>query len=116
MAACDTCFHKDVCASFAFWGCQYYHKEPLRYRWIPVTEQMPEDSYTPSEKAMQIKVLVCNINNGSRSIRTLTRQWDQWLSKDGDCWKREWKWKWSKHVRDGDITHWMPLSELPEVE
>lgn len=27
MEACDTCFHKDVCASFVLRGCQHYHSE-----------------------------------------------------------------------------------------
>lgn len=116
MAACDTCFHKDVCASFALCGCQYYHKEPLRYQWIPVTEQMPEDSYTPGDKVMQIKVLVCNINNGSKSIRTLTRQRDLWWAIVDGVGKQKWGWRWSRGVLDKEITHWMPLPELPEVE
>lgn len=84
-------------------------------RWIPVTERMPEDDYVPGDKTVQIKVIVCNVNNGSRSIRTLTRCWDRWLSRDGNVRKWEWRWTWSKNVRENEITHWMPLFELPEV-
>lgn len=85
-------------------------------RWVPVTERMPEDDYVPGDKTVQIKVIVCNVNNGSRSIRTLTRCWDRWLSRDGNVREWKWKWTWSKNVRDNEITHWMPLFELPEVE
>lgn len=84
-------------------------------RWIPVTERMPEDDYVPGDKTVQIKVIVCNVNNGSRSIRTLTRCWDRWLSRDGNVCEWKWRWTWSKNVRDNEITHWMPLFELPEV-
>lgn len=84
-------------------------------RWIPVTERMPEDDYVPGDKTVQIKVIVCNVNNGSRSIRTLTRCWDRWLSIDGNVREWKWRWTWSKNVRDNEITHWMPLFELPKV-
>ena len=84
-------------------------------RWIPVTERMPEDDYVPGDKTVQIKVIVCNVNNGSRSIRTLTRCWDRWLSRDGNVREWKWRWTWSKNVRDNEITHWMPLFELPKV-
>ncbi len=85
-------------------------------RWIPVTERMPEDDYTPGDKEIQIKVLVCNINSGRRSVRSLSRQWvgcPVW-ENGKRVWKR--RWEWSRNVRDKDITHWMPLLELPEVE
>ena len=85
-------------------------------RWIPVTERVPEDDYVPGGKTFQIKVMVCNVNNGSRSIRTLTRCWDRWLSIDGNVREWKWRWAWSKNVRDNEITHWMPISMLPEVE
>ena len=85
-------------------------------RWIPVTERLPEDDYLPLDKAVQIKVLVCNINTGKRSIRTLSRQRVQSRTREnGEC-RWIWRWEWSKNVRDADITHWMPLPELPEVE
>ena len=74
-------------------------------RWIPVTERMPEDDYTPGDKRVQIKVLVCNIHNGQKSVRTLVRQ---------VCSYRELRWEWSKNVLDSEITHWMPLPELPD--
>lgn len=83
--------------------------------WIPVTERMPEDDYVPGDKTVQIKVIVCNVNNGSKSIRTLTRCWDRWLSRDGNVREWKWRWTWSKNVRDNEITHWMPLFELPKV-
>lgn len=84
-------------------------------RWIPVTERLPEDDYVPGDKTVQIKVIVCNVNNGSRSIRTLTRCWDRWLSRDGNVLEWKWRWTWSKNVRDNEITHWMPLFEFPKV-
>lgn len=84
-------------------------------RWIPVTERLPEDDYVPGDKTVQIKVIVCNVNNGSRSIRTLTRCWDRWLSIDGNVREWKWRWTWSKNVRDNEITHWMPLFGLPKV-
>ena len=84
-------------------------------RWIPVTERLPEDDYVPGDKTIRIKVIVCNVNNGPRSIRTLTRCWDRWLSIDGNVREWKWRWTWSKNVRDNEITHWMPLFELPKV-
>ena len=83
-------------------------------RWIPVTERLPEDDYLPLDKAVQIKVLVCNINTGKRSIRTLSRQRVQVLTKENEELRWIWRWEWSKNVRDADITHWSPLPELPE--
>lgn len=84
-------------------------------RWIPVTERMPEDDYTPGDKRVQIKVLVCNIHNGQKSVRTLVRQYSSccWRLVDG---KREvrLRWEWSKNVHDSEITHWMPLPKLPD--
>lgn len=74
-------------------------------RWIPVTERMPEDDYTPGDKRVQIKVLVCNVHHGQKSVRTLVRQ---------VCSLRELRWEWSKNVFDSEITHWMPLPELPD--
>lgn len=84
-------------------------------QWIPVTERMPEDDYLPLDKAVQIKVLVCNINTGKRSIRTLSRQRVQVLTKENGELRWIWRWEWSKNVRDADITHWSPPPELPEV-
>lgn len=82
-------------------------------RWIPVSEQMPEDTETGR---LRFKVLVCNINNGSMSIRTLSRQLAHHLVRMNDG-TREWiyRWEWSRRVSDKEITHWMPLPELPSV-
>jgi hypothetical protein len=84
-------------------------------RWIPVTERMPEDDYTPGNKRVQIKVLVCNIHNGQKSIRTLSRMFSRWLCRVGGVREWRWRWEWSKNVRDNEITHWMPLPELPKL-
>lgn len=84
-------------------------------RWIPVTERMPEDDYTPGDKRVQIKVLVCNIHNGQKSVRTLVRQFSRWLCRVGGVREWRWRWEWSKNVRDNEITHWMPLPELPKL-
>lgn len=84
-------------------------------RWIPVTERMPEDDYTPGDKRVQIKVLVCNVHHGQKSVRTLSRQFARHMMRMNDG-KREWvpRWEWSKRVFDSEITHWMPLPELPD--
>lgn len=82
-------------------------------RWIPVSEQLPEDI---DHNKLRIKVLVCNVNNDSRSIRTISRQFVQYIErrKNGTY---EWtcRWEWSRGVRDNEITHWMPLPELPDL-
>lgn len=60
-----------------------------RQRWIPVTERLPD-------QCMDILV-VCR----DRHILMGTAICDDWIEED---------------LEDGEITHWMPLPEGPEVE
>lgn len=69
--------------------------------WTPCSDRMPEDVFKPEGKCKRIKVIVCNIRNGKRSIRTLVRQF-------------EGHWEWSQNVWDEHVTHWRPLPEMPD--
>ena len=60
-------------------------------RWIPVSERLPEDGKP---------VWVCTIWNEQHSGFLIDGVWVG-LFRD---------------FREGEITHWMPLPELPEVE
>ena len=60
-----------------------------RHRWIPVTERLPDQC---------MDILVCYRD---RHILMGTAMCDDWIEED---------------LEDGNITHWMPLSEGPEVE
>ena len=60
-----------------------------RTRWIPVTERLPDQC---------VDVLV---RYRDKHILMGTARCDDWLDED---------------LEDGEITHWMPLPEGPEVE
>ena len=60
-----------------------------RQRWIPVTERLPDQC---------VDVLV---RYRDKHILMGTARCDDWLDED---------------LEDGEITHWMPLPEGPEVE
>lgn len=78
-----------------------------RNSWIPVEKRLPEDDLPPDSTRRSIKVLVCSTKNGKGSIKTMTRSRDK--LRDGTM--TEWSWgRWRKNV-----THWMPLMDLPQV-
>lgn len=66
-------------------------EEPAAVQWIPVTERLP---------ANEEYVLVCTRSrNGSRNV------------DKGYCYNGGWA-----HRGTAEVTHWMPLPELPEKE
>jgi len=74
------------------------------FRWIPVTERLPEDDLPKGSTTKQIKVIVAyKRRNCSWVIRTQLRQKGRWYGRPDE-------WDWS--VSD-PISHWMPLPEPP---
>lgn len=63
--------------------------ELLEQRWIPVTERLPDQC---------VDILVCYRD---KHILMGTARCDDWIEED---------------FEDGEITHWMPLPEPPEVK
>lgn len=81
--------------------------QPMVNLWIPVEKRLPEDDLPADSDRRSIKVLVCSTKDGKNSIKTMTRSRDK--LRDGTM--TEWSWgRWRKNV-----THWMPLMELPQV-
>lgn len=78
--------------------------------WISVNDKLPEDDLPKDSTKLQIKVLVCDIKGNKSNVRTLTRQ--RWVSNYKTM--EYHPWEWSKDARN--ITHWMPLPELPRKE
>lgn len=74
---------------------------PNSMYWIKCSEKMPEDLPENSGKN-KIKVLVVLKGKNGRTIRTQTR------------FIRAGQWCWSFSA--SEVTHWMPLPELPEEE
>ena len=70
-------------------------------KWISVKERLPE--YTK-------RVIVCDVRARNRYIGIWSLEKDP---DDGsDCWEDNCGW-WQSFE---EVTHWMPLTELPEVE
>lgn len=81
--------------------------EKAKAKWIPVTERMPEDTLPRFSEVKQIKVLtVLKSSSGVRTVRSQMRY--------RDTWAKETRWMW--RCSASDITHWMPLPELPKEE
>lgn len=81
--------------------------QELEQRWIPVTEQLPEDDLPKNSMVKQIKVLTAlKSSNGSRTVRSQMRYRMTWYTS------APWAWKCS----GSEITHWMPLPEPPKEE
>ena len=77
------------------------------YRWIPVTERLPEDDLPKGSKVKQIKVLTAlRSGKGVITVRSQTRYRMTWYPNS------PWGWKYSA----SEITHWMPLPEPPKGE
>ena len=72
------------------------------FRWIPVTERLPEEDLQNESKAKQIKVLTA-YKTGNGCLVTKTQ-----LRRKG---RHFWYWGVSESV-----THWMPLPYAPKEE
>ena len=82
--------------------------QPMVNLWIPVEKRLPEDDLPADSDRRSIKVLVCSAKDSKNSIKTMTRL----RNKLPDGRMTEWSWgRWRKN-----ITHWMPLMELPQEE
>ena len=74
--------------------------------WISVEERLPEDGI--DSKVKSIKVMVAIKAKNGWSIRTQTR-FKETRYRTGEA-VTVWRWKYSA----GEVTHWMPLPELPK--
>jgi hypothetical protein len=76
-------------------------------KWISAAERLPEDDLPKNSMVKQIKVLTAlKSSNGARTVRSQMRYRMTWYTS------APWAWKCS----GSEITHWMPLPELPEEE
>lgn len=77
--------------------------------WINVKNKLPEDNLSKDNKKKIIKVLVIiKHSNGTKTIRTQIRKYFCSGSYKNT-------WQWAKIIY-GEVTHWMPLPELPKEE
>lgn len=89
-------------------GVNFWDDSSNEHAWIPVEKRLPEDDLPSDSDRRSIKVLVCSIKDGKNSIKTMTRLRNK--LRDGTM--TEWSWgRWRKN-----ITHWMPLVDLPQEE
>lgn len=77
------------------------------FRWIPVTERLPEEDLSKESKTKQLKVMVAYKTNGRWVVRTQIRAKDYWYDSEG-------RWQWIK--TSDPITHWRSLPEPPKEE
>ena len=80
--------------------------------WISVKDRLPEDDLPEDSKRIDIRVLVCTAGKPS-SVKKLTRSSYNY-SLNHEVLAREKEWFWCRDARN--ITHWMPLPEVPKED
>lgn len=78
--------------------------------WISVKDRLPEDGVKENPKVKQVKVLAAIKAKNGYTVRSQMRmRTNPWRESIGET---DWTWKYSA----GEVTHWMPLPEPPEVK